>query len=456
LKAEIICIGTELLLGQIVNSNAAWISQELALIGIDCHFQTVVGDNKDRIKESLEIALNRVNIIITTGGLGPTSDDLTTETLAEFFDEEMILDQEVLEKIEKLFLSRNLSMPETNQKQALRPKSAEILPNPSGTAPGIIWNVLELWHLKNNIPKSENELKLPPHGNPYKGEFQEHLKKEKLIMTFPGVPRELHEMWKEIAFPFLSTKLAGEKKLFFKEIKFYGIGESALAEKVQDLLDLTDPTVAPLAGNAECRLRIATKANNLQDAEIKLKEIENKIGERVGEFIYGYDSDSLESIVGNILKQKQKTLAVAESCTGGLISERLTNISGSSAYIKLNVVTYSNESKNQILNVKNESLAKYGAVSEQIALEMAQGVRDLAGSDYGLSITGIAGPGGGSIEKPIGTVFIAFVGDGFQEITKLNLGILNKNNSDKNRLDIKWKSSQEALNLVRKILLKIN
>jgi nicotinamide-nucleotide amidase len=347
-------------------------------------------------------------------------------------------------------------MPETNQKQALRPKSAEILPNPSGTAPGIIWNVLELWHLKNNIPKSENELKLPPHGNPYKGEFQEHLKKEKLIMTFPGVPRELHEMWKEIAFPFLSTKLAGEKKLFFKEIKFYGIGESALAEKVQDLLDLTDPTVAPLAGNAECRLRIATKANNLQDAEIKLKEIENKIGERVGEFIYGYDSDSLESIVGNILKQKQKTLAVAESCTGGLISERLTNISGSSAYIKLNVVTYSNESKNQILNVKNESLAKYGAVSEQIALEMAQGVRDLAGSDYGLSITGIAGPGGGSIEKPIGTVFIAFVGDGFQEITKLNLGILNKNNSDKNRLDIKWKSSQEALNLVRKILLKIN
>jgi nicotinamide-nucleotide amidase len=416
MRAEIIFIGTELLLGQIMNSNAVFLGAELMSLGIDCYFQTVVGDNKDRIKQAFETALTRSDLIITTGGLGPTSDDLTTECLAEFFGEELVLDQAILEHIQNLFVKYNKKMAESNKKQALRPKTADVLFNSAGTAPGIIWQ------------KS----------------FQE---KQKIILTFPGVPREVKTMWNEIAKPFLIDLLHKQspdlERLYFKELKFYGIGESDLAEKVQDLLDKNDPTTAPLAGQDECRLRIATKAINQEIANQKIKEIELIINQRVGQFIYGINDESLESVVINKLKDKKQTISLAESCTGGLISKRLTDIAGSSACIGLNVITYSNESKINLLKVKPETLSSSGAVSEQTVLEMATGIINLAKTDWALAVSGIAGPSG----EPIGKVFLALIksDNSFREVKTLDLGL-------RSREEIRWKTSQEALAWILKTI----
>lgn len=418
MKAEIIFIGTELLLGQILNSNAVFLSQELNFLGIDCHFQTIVGDNKKRIQEAVQIALQRsTDFIITTGGLGPTSDDLTHESLAELFNEELKLDQKVLNHIEELFKKRNKIMTTSNAKQAYRPASADLLFNSVGTAPGIIWNISSKCQSPNNT----------------------------IILTFPGVPREMQTMWKEVAKPFLAKKTTGGQVLVYKELKFYGIGESALAEKVQDLLDLDDPTIAPLAGKAECRLRLATKAQNQAQGLEKLKPIEDKIFARVGEFIYGFDDQTLEMVVAEKLKSQNLTLAIAESCTGGLLSKRLTDLAGSSAYTKMNIITYSNESKNEILKVELSALNSFGAVSEEVALQMAEGIKQLAKTDIGLSITGIAGPEGGSPEKPIGRVYIAISYKNLKQAQKFDFG-------HGTRSDIRWLASQEALNYLRKVL----
>ncbi|MDJ0626271.1 MAG: competence/damage-inducible protein A [Candidatus Caenarcaniphilales bacterium] len=426
MQAEIVFIGTELLLGQIANSNAVFLGRELASLGIDCFYQTVVGDNKTRIKECLRTALERADLIITTGGLGPTPDDLTTECWAELFNEEMVFDQDILKKVESVFAKANKKMSASNRKLVYRPKTAEQLPNNVGSAPGIIWDVTE--HCKR---------------------LQIVGKEKKLVMTFPGVPREMEGMWKETAIPYLSNLLGENKKLFYKELKFFGISESRLAEKVKDTLNLEDPTVAPLVSLGECRLRIASKSQDAKEAQKKIKGVEEQITKTVGEFIYGYDEDTLESVVGSLLKTKNKTLSLAESCTGGLISQRLTNVPGSSSYISLNVTTYSNESKKQILNVSQDTLEKYGAVSEQVALQMAKGIKNLAKTDYALSVTGIAGPSGGTIEKPNGTVYIAIIDEEDKEfIRKLELG-------NRSRNDIRWASSQEALNLVRQKLLGI-
>jgi nicotinamide-nucleotide amidase len=421
MRAEIICIGTELLLGQIINSNAAFLGAELGALGIDCYFQTVVGDNKERIKESFKLALKRADLILTTGGLGPTSDDLTTECWAEFFEQSLVLDPEVLKHIEELFAKRNRPMAASNRKQALRPNGANLLSNPVGTAPGIVWDVSELCK-KYNLGEGQN----------------------KLIMTFPGVPRELKAMWSD-SYRLLAKKMAGEKVLVWKELKFYGIGESLLAEKVQDLLDLNDPTVAPLAGHGECRLRLATKAGGQEEGLEKLKKFEETIRERVGEFIYGENADTLESLVAYLLKTKKQTLAIAESCTGGLLSQRLTEIPGSSEYTLLNIVTYSNESKKQILNVSQASLEHHGAVSEEVAYEMASGIKKLAGSDYGVSLTGIAGPDGGTTDKPVGTVYIGLATPDKLEVKNFSFGKAT-------REDIRWLSTQEALNWLRQVL----
>lgn len=416
MRAEIIFIGTELLLGQIVNSNAVFLGQELISLGIDCYFQTIVGDNKDRIKEAFEIAIKRSDLIITTGGLGPTSDDLTTECLAEFFGEELVLDEKILQHIQNLFDKYNKKMAESNKKQALRPKSANILFNSAGTAPGIIWQ------------KTFNE-------------------KQKIILTFPGVPTEVKIMWGEIAKPFLIDFLQSQnknsEKLYFKELKFYGIGESDLAEKVQDLLDQNDPTTAPLAGQDECRLRIATKAINEEIANQKISEVESIIQKRVGQFIYGINQETLESVLIEKLKYKKQTIALAESCTGGLISKRLTDIPGSSVCIGLNIITYSNESKISLLKVKPQTLNEFGAVSEQTVLEMAAGIINLAKSDWALAVSGVAGPTG----KPIGEIFLALINadNSFQEVKKLQLG-------NRSRKEIRWKTSQEALAWILKTI----
>ena len=426
MRAEILAVGTELLLGQIVNSNAAFLSQELNSLGIDCFYQTVVGDNKNRIKECLKIAFERANLVITTGGLGPTSDDLTVETCAEFFDTKMFLDEEALKDIKKIFERRKIHMVKSNEKQALRPLGSLIIPNPTGTAPGVIWDVTE------KINKKET----------------------KILVCLPGVPSEMKLMWAGAMNSSLSQMLFEGKQLFYKELKFYGIGESALAERVQDFLDMDDPTVAPLASEGECKLRIATKAESKDEAFEKISQTEKNIIKRVGEYIYGSDSDTLESVVARLFTEKKLSLTIAESCTGGLLSKRLTDIPGSSVFFKCSIVSYSNESKEKILGVSSSLINSKGAVSEEVAEEMAKGALKLSGSDISISITGIAGPTGDTPDKPLGLVFVSFCWQEknskeiFTKNFRLDFGNAGRNN-------VRYRTTQECLNLLRKHLLEI-
>lgn len=417
MKAEILTIGTELLLGQIVNTNTVYFSHRLNELGIDCLYQTTVGDNKDRIKECLKIAFDRADIILTSGGLGPTSDDLTIETIAEFFSEELIFDQEWADYLAQFFAERGRTMVSSNLKQAYRPKTAMKLNNPVGTAPGIIWRVDQ--YLGSKTPK--------------------------VIITFPGVPRELKAMWEETVHSYLANNFSAQQ-LFYKELKFIDIGESALAERMQKYLDKNDPTVAPLAGNQECRLRIATKGNNRDSAFEKINQVISAIREEVGEYIYGEDQDTLELAVGRLLIDKKKTVSLAESCTGGLLSQRMTSISGSSQYIGLNIVTYSNIAKEKILKVKSETLLQYGAVSHQTVYEMAEGMIDLADTDYAIAISGIAGPTSDQTNKPVGLVYIAIADGKNIETHEYNFG-------NAERDIIRYGATQKALNLLRLKLL---
>jgi nicotinamide-nucleotide amidase len=423
MRAEIFCVGTELLLGKVVNTNATFLSRELAKLGIDCFYQTTVGDNKERIKDALKIAFERADLIITTGGLGPTADDLTVETIAEFFGQPLILDEKLFAIISDFIKIRGKEINESQKRQAMRPLDAQAIPNATGTAPGLLWDVSK-----------------------YLGFDKAY---SKLIMSFPGVPKELYSMWRETAAKFLQNIQGDKKQLFIRDLKFYGISESALAEKASEFLEQENPTVAPYTGEGECLLRLACKATNEDEALKQLDSTEKKILDLVGEYFYGYNEDSLQSVVAELLKRKNKTVAVAESCTGGLISKRLTDIPGSSSFVRLNVTTYSNESKNKLLGVAEELLQNYGAVSEEVALEMARGIKNLAQTSYGLAVTGVAGPDGGTENKPVGTVYVALVGEGLEEVNKLFFG-------PRTREDIRWFTSQEALNMLRKNLLKPN
>jgi nicotinamide-nucleotide amidase len=422
-SAEILSIGTELLLGQVLDTNSQFIATELAKLGIDSFFRTTVGDNVARIKEVFQTALRRADIVIATGGLGPTADDLTHECIAELFGVEMVFDEAVFERIKSLFASLKYKMPESNRKQAFRPAGAQILPNPAGTAPGIIWK----------IDKQEcNRIRAKP---------------PKTILTFPGVPRELKAMWHETAAPFLSQNYS-EGVTWSRELKHYGIGESALAEKYAHLLALPSPTVAPYAGRWECRLRVTAKAPTVESAMALAKPVIDEIMRDSGTLCYGLDDETLESVVGDLLTKTGKSLAVAESCTGGLVSERLTDIPGSSNYIKLNVVSYANEAKQELLGVSEEVLAAHGAVSAESAEQMAKGIKKLAKSDLGLSVTGIAGPTGGTPEKPVGLVYLGLAANDFYTGKELRLP------SRLSRADIRLRSANEALNMVRLFLLE--
>lgn len=419
MKAEVICVGSELLLGETINTNASYISKKLSEIGIDCLYHTVVGDNKNRIQNALKTAFKRADVIITTGGLGPTDDDITIMSIADFFDEELIFDEKSMQTIEEFFASTQRKMHTDNKKQAFRPASAMVLPNPTGTAPGIIWNV------SDKFPKNPT----------------------KIILTFPGVPSELYAMWEETAKDYLS-KLSGET-ILTRHLKFFGISEASLAEKVRDLMENNNPTVAPLVDTGEARLRIGAKAKSQKEAEDLINSTEKEILSRVGEYFYGYNNDTLEQVVGDLLKSKNLTVGVAESCTGGLISSRLTDIPGSSKYIKLNLITYANEAKIKYLGVNENILKNYGAVSPKVANGMAIGVKFRAKSDIGLGITGIAGPDGGSADKPVGLVYIGISSRHFSEVHEVRLP------SHYPRKDIKFRASQYALNYLRLFIKKV-
>lgn len=423
--AEVISVGTELLLGQIVNTNSHFLAGELASLGIDSLFQVTVGDNVPRLKSVLKQALDRADIVITTGGLGPTADDLTHESIAELFGVPMEFDAETERKIKAIFRLRGVHMSESNRKQAHRPAGSQILHNPRGTAPGIIWTVDE----KNlrNIGVSDSM-------------------RTRYILTFPGVPGEMKGMWYETAKPFLAG-LFGPGVIWSIELKHYGISESAMAEKYTKLLDGTNPTVAPYAGNGESRLRVSAKADTVEHAKAIVQPVADQIRKESGHLCYGENDDSLESVVARMLTQRSLTLAVAESCTGGLVSKRLTDCPGSSAFVKLNIVAYANESKMKLLGVTEQTLVKSGAVSGECAAEMAKGIRELAESDIGLSITGLAGPGGGTEEKPVGLVYIGLSTGTQTYASKRNF------NPNLNRSEIRLRTASDALNMVRLLML---
>ena len=372
MTAEIICVGTEMLLGDILNSNAQYLAQQLAQLGIPHYYQTVVGDNPERLKEVIEIAASRVQILIFTGGLGPTPDDLTCETIADFFGVPLIERPEIIEDITQKFAQRGRVMSPSNRKQALIPQGADILPNPTGTAPGIIWQ-----------PRPEIT-----------------------IFTFPGVPSEMHRMWTDTAVPYLKNQGWGKEIIYSRSLRFWGIGESALAEKVAPYFNLPNPTVAPYAGKGEVRLRISAKADSEAAAEALISPVEKQLKDIAGLDYYGANDETLASVVGNLLRLSGETLSVAESCTGGGLGQMLTDISGSSDYFWGGVISYDNSVKVGLLGVNPEDLDQFGAVSGTVAEQMAMGVKTRLSTSWGLSITGIAGPSGGTQTKPVGLVYI--------------------------------------------------
>lgn len=372
MSAEIICVGTELLLGDILNSNLQYLGQQLAILGIPHYYQTVVGDNLDRVKQVIGTALHRSSILIFTGGLGPTPDDLTTEAIAAYFETPLIEKPEIIADIQEKFAKRGRKIASNNYKQALIPEGATILPNPTGTAPGMIWQ--------------------PKEGI--------------TILTFPGVPSEMYRMWTETAIPFLKSQGWGQETIYAQMLRFWGIGESNLALKVNHLFNLTNPMVAPYASKGEVRLRVSTKTTSQTNASNIIDPVVQEIKELAGADYFGSDDETLASVVGQLLKTKQQTLSVAESCTGGGLGSMITAIAGSSTYFQGGVIAYDNQVKRSLLNVSAKSLQEFGAVSHQVAQEMAKGVKNLLQTDWSISITGIAGPEGGTQDKPVGLVYI--------------------------------------------------
>jgi nicotinamide-nucleotide amidase len=358
-SAEIICVGTELLLGEILNSNAQFLAQQLAALGIPHYYQTVVGDNPLRLQKALAIP-----------------DDLTTETLADFFGVPLVEREDILEDITQKYARRGRQMTPSNRKQALIPSGAEVLPNPSGTAPGMIWQ--------------------PRPGL--------------TLLTFPGVPSEMRTMWQETAVPFLRSQGWGQEVILSRTLRFWGIGESALAEKVSSFFDLQNPTVAPYAGQGEVRLRVSAKAASEAEARELIAPVARQLRQIGGMDYYGADEATLASVVGDLLRSQQSTLAVAESCTGGGLGSLLTSVSGSSSYFRGGVISYDNQVKVSLLDVDPTDLAQHGAVSDVVAQQMAIGVRSQLSTTWALSITGVAGPGGGSQTKPVGLVHIGLAG----------------------------------------------
>jgi len=374
--AEILCIGTELLLGTILNGNARWLAEELAALGIPHYRQTVVGDNRARLIEVVQEAAGRCRLLICTGGLGPTPDDLTTEALAAAFGAPLQEHPEVWADIQAKLAGRGRPIAASNRKQALLPEGATLLPNPTGTAPGLIWS--------------------PRPGF--------------TLLTFPGVPAELRAMWQATAVPWLRRQAGADSVFESRLLRFWGIGESHLAEQVADLLELANPTVAPYAGAGEVKLRLTARAATAAAARALLEPLEAELRARTGRLCFGADADSLASVVLERLRQRGETLAVAESCTGGGLGAALAAVPGASDVFLGGVIAYSNAVKEGVLGVPADLLATHGAVSDPVAIAMAEGARAATGSSWAIAVTGIAGPGGGSAEKPVGLVHIGAAG----------------------------------------------
>ncbi len=407
MKCELISVGTEILLGDILNTNARFLSKELAALGISLMYQTTVGDNEDRLKACLDNAFLRADTVILTGGLGPTPDDLTKEVCAAYFGKKLLMRDDILEEIRSYFLSKGLTMPESNSKQALVPENSIVLTNRNGTAPGFIME-----------------------------------KNERKIIILPGPPREMEPMFRESVIPYL--RQFSHSVIKSHRVRTFGIGESAMSERVADLLESENPTVAPYAKDGEALLRITAKAESEEEAEKLINPLILEIRKRLGCFIYGIDADSIEEATVSLMKEKKVTAAFAESCTAGLCAKRITDISGASEVFHCGVVSYSNEIKSKVLGVASDDLARFGAVSDIVAAQMALGVRELSGADYGVAVTGMAGPTSDDPKKEVGLIYIA-VTDGESLYLKEFHGRKSGNCRDYNR----FVSASNAINQLR-------
>ena len=369
MKAEIITVGTEILLGDILNTNCRYLSRELAAMGIEMYYQITVGDNEERLLKTLEESLNRSDIVICTGGLGPTEDDITKEVCAKYFGYELELHKPSLDAMIERFKHMNRVPTKNNEKQAYFPKEAYILKNDNGTAPGCIME-----------------------------------KEGKTIVVLPGPPKEMEPMFENYVKPYLS-KLTDDV-IESEVLRIIGVGESKVENDILDIIDSqTNPTIATYAKGYECTLRITAKAKSVEEAKELIKPMSDEMKRRFGQSLYAVGETSIEEVVAKMLVENNLKIAVAESCTGGMVSASLINYPGISSVFMEGCVTYSNEAKMKSLGVKKETLDVYGAVSDKCAKEMASGVAARYNTNVGIATTGIAGPGGGTDEKPVGLVY---------------------------------------------------
>ena len=412
-SAEILCIGTELLMGDIINTNAAYLAKELAGLGINLYHQSVVGDNPERLRQSLQLALKRADIVITTGGLGPTYDDLSKETIAACFGRTLGMDEDSLARIQAHFLRLGREMTDNNKKQAMMPQGCVIFQNENGTAPGCA------------IEGS--------------GELE-----GKTAIMLPGPPREMKPMFEQQVKPYLLKD--SDTRLVSHTMHFFGIGESMLEDRLRSLMEKSlNPTVAPYAKTGEVQLRVTARVKNGEDPNALLEPVMEQIRQMVGEFLYGVDVGDLQTAAVRLLTEKGLKVAVAESCTGGYLAKRITDVSGSSKVFECGICSYSNRIKHQLLGVSERTLEEYGAISEQTATEMASGVRKLSGADIGISVTGNAGPTADE-GKEVGLVYI---GVDSPKLTKVFTLHVNRKDQDA-RETIRYLASSHALSLILK------
>ncbi|MCE5200122.1 MAG: competence/damage-inducible protein A [Armatimonadota bacterium] len=412
MRAEIVSVGTELLLGQIVDTNAAYLSKLLPEFGITLHYRVTVGDNEARLAEALRLALSRSDLVFTIGGLGPTEDDLTKETVAQVVGDEMVLDEESARQLREFFAARGIEMPKSNLKQAMVPGRGRKLPNPLGTAPGAAFETQD----------------------------------GKVIIVLPGPPREFIPMVNERVAPYLRERLGTRSGIIKSRIlRVAGLGESSVEDKVKHLLKNANPTLAPYAKTGEVHLRVTAKAATISEADALIDSMDREVVGVLGDHVFGRDEETLEEVVVKSLVEHGLTLSLAESCTGGLIANRITDIPGSSDAFLMGVVSYSNQAKMDLLGVDEQLLIDHGAVSEEVARAMAEGARMRAGSDIAVSVTGIAGPTGATPTKPVGLVYVALSAENGTVVQKCQFG--------GSRLDVKLRTSQTALDMIRMHLI---
>ncbi len=385
MTAEILCVGTELLLGDIVNTNAAYIARELARIGIDLYHQTVVGDNPERLKRALNNAFERADLVVTTGGLGPTFDDVTKETVAAYFGKKMVRNQEAMDRIASYYEKRGIELTDNTKKQADLPEGCIVFQNNHGTAPGLAMEG-----------------------------------KGKVVIMLPGPPSEMIPMFDNSAVPYL-MQYSG-KTIVSSTIHFFGIGESLLESRMHEyMLAHSNPSVAPYAKDGEVQVRVTASAHTKEEAEAMIQPVVEEICRDYGKYLYGVDIGTMQNALVQELRKKGLTIAVAEGCSGGNVVKRITEVPGSDQVFEMGVVTNTVRAREKLAGVKAETMAQYGVYSEETAREMAEGIRNRSGADIGIAITGRTGLESDTVGEDLGLVYVAVDSEAYRHVTKVDL-----------------------------------